>query len=170
MQGTMATLPEVLAPFPVCSDLVSLRFDGRMLILSIPGGVKQYPAVSGKFHGDFSVRAQQDKNLGPIPTGAYWIDPEQMWTAPRGADVVAEIPYFGAYYAGWGHHRITIHVMPGTKIYGRKGFFIHGGSHQGSGGCIHVTGSGMDQFRRDLIAALKGLPACSVPLLVAYPQ
>jgi len=167
---TMASLPEVLAPFPACSDLVSLKFDGRFLALSFPGGTKRYPAVSGKLHGDFSPGAQKDANRGPIPAGAFWIDPEQMWTASRADDVIAELPYFGSYYSGWGHHRITIHVVPDTKVYGRGGFFIHGGTHQGSGGCIHVTGDGMDQFRRDLIVALKGLPHCSVPLLVAYPK
>jgi hypothetical protein len=165
----MATLPEVLAPFPVCSDLVSLRFDGRMLILSIPGGVKQYPAVRGKFHGDFSVRAQQDRNLGPIPEGTYWIDPEQLWTAGPLRNWLSQNTPLSYLWSGWGDHRITIHPPHPTQTYGRGGFFIHGGSHQGSAGCIHITGSGMETFVADLKAALSGLPSCSVLLTVRYP-
>ena len=60
--------------------------------------------------------------------------------------------------------------MPGTQTYGRGGFFIHGGTHPGSAGCIHVTGpDGMETFLADLKAALGGLPRCSVLLIVEYP-
>lgn len=46
--------------------------------------------------------------------------------------------------------------MPGTETYGPGGFFIHGGSHIGSAGCIHVTGDGMETFLADLKQALGG--------------
>ncbi|WP_083380147.1 tlde1 domain-containing protein [Paraburkholderia fungorum] len=114
------------------------------------------PKVSGGF--DYSPARQHESSEGPIPPGRYWIEPSQMWTnhwyniAPRGA---------------WGDHRITIHVFPGTATFGRGGFFIHGGSHAGSAGCINLH-SRMEDFVRDLEAATAGSPDCYIPLTVSY--
>jgi hypothetical protein len=166
----MDGIAEVSAPLPACSDKLSLGFNGRSLAFSIPGKAFQYPAVSGKLHGDFSVAAQKDRNLGPIPAGSYWIDPAQLWTAGPIRDWLARNTGPGRLaWSGWGEHRVTIHPLPFTQTFGRGGFFIHGGDHQGSGGCIHVTGAGMERFVGELKTALSGLPACSIPLTVTYP-
>ncbi|RQS06724.1 DUF2778 domain-containing protein [Burkholderia sp. Bp8991] len=70
-------------------------------------------------------------------------------------------------YAARGDHRLTIHVMPGTRAFGRGGFFIHGGTNAGSAGCINLH-SGMENFVRDIEAATKDAPECYVPLTIQY--
>jgi len=150
---------------PLCkSAQLALFFDGRRLTMTGAGTFGVYFAVSGRPQGtgsfDYSVARQQERQEGPIPEGRYWIQPSQMWTnhwyslAPRNA---------------WGDHRITIHVFPGTPTYDRGGFFIHGGSHPGSAGCINLH-TGMDAFVRDLRAAVGADSDCYVPLTVQYPQ
>ncbi|WP_279612141.1 tlde1 domain-containing protein [Burkholderia latens] len=100
----------------------------------------------------------QAENVGPIPPGRYWIQPSQMWTNRW---------YNLASRAAWGDHRLTIHVMPGTSTFGRGGFFIHGGTHAGSAGCINLH-AGMENFVREIEDATKGAPECRVPLTVQY--
>ena len=130
-----------------------LRFDGRTLFLCSPNGMKTHTAASGKRGPDFSLAARRDRGLGVLPAGQYWIDPEQMWTASPLVEALRDVPFLRQYPEGWGHHRITIHEMPGTQTYGRGGFFIHGGTHPGSAGCVHVTGpDGMETFLADLKA------------------
>ncbi|PCE29834.1 DUF2778 domain-containing protein [Burkholderia ubonensis subsp. mesacidophila] len=97
-------------------------------------------------------------NVGPIPPGQYWIQPSQMWTN-RWYNIDPR--------AAWGDHRLTIHVMPGTQTYGRGGFFIHGGDHAGSAGCINLH-AGMEDFVRDIEAATKAASECYIPLTVQY--
>ncbi len=165
----MADLPERLAPIQACSALVRLAYDGRTLRLYTAAGMKTYLAASGKLGSNFSLKAQQDRSLGTIPAGEYWIDPAQLWTAGWLVEEARHFPVARNYPESWGHHRITIHMMPRTETYGRGGFFIHGGSHIGSAGCIHVTGDGMEAFIADLKEALGGMPPCSVQLVVTYP-
>jgi hypothetical protein len=121
-----------------------------------------YRAVSGqpgeKGTFDYSVKRQRESSIGPIPPGRYWVQPSQMWTnrwfniAPRDA---------------WGDHRLTIHVWPGTDTYGRGGFFIHGGAHTGSAGCINLRAA-MEEFVADLQAATNNSSNCYIPLTVQY--
>nr|WP_239483032.1 tlde1 domain-containing protein [Paraburkholderia sp. C35] len=128
------------------------------------GPFRVYAAVSGRplDNGsfDYSLARQCEPEQGPIPEGRYWIKPSQMWTnrwyslAPRSA---------------WGNHRITIHVFPGTQTHDRGGFFIHGGTHSGSAGCINLH-MAMEAFVRDLQAAVGNIPDCYIPLSVRYPQ
>ncbi|WP_082012116.1 tlde1 domain-containing protein [Burkholderia sp. A9] len=147
---------------PACARAsISLRFDGRFLVMT-GGATRIYPAVSGRPDSrgnfDYSSARQQMENVGPIPPGRYWIQPSQMWTNRW---------YNLASRAAWGDHRLTIHVMPGTRTFGRGGFFIHGGSHAGSAGCINLN-SRMEGFVRDIEAATKDTPECYVPLTVQY--
>jgi hypothetical protein len=147
---------------PACgAATISLRFDGRILTMS--GGMQRtYAGVSGRpddsGNFDYSAARQRMGSVGPIPPGLYWIQPSQMWTnhwynlAPR---------------AAWGDHRLTIHVMPGTETFGRGGFFIHGGTHAGSAGCINLH-AGMEDFVRDIEAATKIASECYIPLTVEY--
>jgi hypothetical protein len=148
---------------PLCAptDHVSLVFDGRLLMVHSLHG-KSYPAVSGQplANGtfDYSEARRAMSREGPIPPGRYWIQPSELWTnhwyslAPR---------------AAWGEHRITIHIFPGTETHGRGGFFIHGGTHGGSAGCINLH-SWMDDFARDLQSAMGSSPDCYVRLDVRY--
>ncbi|MGF6800530.1 hypothetical protein OKW48_003962 [Paraburkholderia youngii] len=147
---------------PACArSQVFLRFDGRFLTMS--GQVsRNYAAVSGRTDSrgkfDYSSMRQREEGVGPIPPGQYWIDPSQKWEnhwynlAPR---------------AAWGDHRITIHVYPGTQTFGRGGFFIHGGTHAGSAGCINLH-AGVETFVRELKEAATPSPDCFIPLTVRY--
>ncbi|NRF85542.1 DUF2778 domain-containing protein [Burkholderia gladioli] len=147
---------------PACArSTIALSFDGRRLTMigsptRIYTAVSGQPTTSGTF--DYSEMRQQIRGEGPIPAGTYWIQPSQMWTnrwyniAPRSV---------------WGDHRITIHIMPGTMTFNRGGFFIHGGSHTGSAGCINLH-SGMEKFVKDLEAVVKNSPDCYISLTVKY--
>jgi hypothetical protein len=150
---------------PLCkSARFALKFDGRALTMAGASPLRVYRGVSGRALNDgsfdYSQIRQHESREGPIPEGRYWIRPSQMWTnhwynlAPR---------------AAWGVHRITIHVFPGTQTYGRGGFFIHGGTHSGSAGCINLH-MGMEALVRDLQTAIGGNPDCYIPLTVQYPR
>lgn len=147
---------------PLCARSgISLRFNGRFLTMIGPGG-RAYAAVSGRPTDggafDYSPARQHESRTGPIPEGQYWVKPSQMWTnhwynlAPR---------------AAWGDHRLTIHVLPGTQTYGRGGFFIHGGTHAGSAGCINLHAR-MEDFVHVLKDVTAGSPDCYIPLTVQY--
>lgn len=159
--------------FANCFKL-KLKFDGRFL--HIEGGKRCYfyPAVSGKKDKNGSFNYQlQNQSLpfkGPIPSGKYWIRPDELWE--RNAirkmyyKVIFDEQKITAHRNGWGNFRISIHPYPNTKTYGRGGFFIHGGKTPGSAGCIDLTDS-MPQF----VQALKeetGLIKCFIELTVDY--
>ncbi|PTB30267.1 DUF2778 domain-containing protein [Paraburkholderia caribensis] len=150
---------------PLCqSARLALSFDGRSLTMTGVGPFRVYAAVSGRPLGnglfDYSLARQRERQEGPIPEGRYWIRPSQMWTnhwyslAPR---------------AAWGGHRITIHVFPGTHTFSRGGFFIHGGTHLGSAGCINLH-MGMEVFVRDLQDAVGDNSDCYIPMVVQYAR
>lgn len=147
---------------PLCNQSrASLSFDGQRLILT-GSAFRVYPAVSGRPDDlgrfDYSVARQREGSAGPIPPGRYWIQPSQMWTNRW---------YSLAPQAAWGDHRITIHVFPGTQTYERGGFFIHGGTHAGSAGCINLHAA-MESFVRALAEAVASSPDCYIPLTVRY--
>lgn len=148
---------------PACSrSRASLQFNGSFLIMTTGVQTQIYPAVSGQPNEkglfDYSLKRQYESRKGPIPRGKYWIQPSQMWTnhwyniSPRSA---------------WGNHRITIHIFSETKTYDRGGFFIHGGNHLGSAGCINLH-SQMEKFVMNLQKAIQDIPDCYIPLIVSY--
>ncbi len=56
--------------------------------------------------------------------------------------------------------------LPGTKRFGRTGFYLHGGYWDGSAGCIDIGGGifGNDKLLEDL----RRDPDDKIPLLVRY--
>lgn len=155
-------------PIKGCSPSAKPVFNGTSLAFSVDGQTRFYIATSGKLGPVFSLEAQKDHGKGTIPSGRYWIDPAQMWTAGLAWRLAADIGV-SAYTDAWGFHRLTIHPFPDTDTHDRGGFFIHGGTHQGSAGCIHLLGDGMDRFLADLKVSMGGLPECSILLTVEYP-
>nr|WP_244197631.1 tlde1 domain-containing protein [Caballeronia ptereochthonis] len=121
-----------------------------------------YSAVSGRpskgNRFDYSSSRYGARSEGPIPPGRYWIKPSEMWSNHW---------YNLAARSAWGDHRITIHIFPGTETHRRGGFFIHGGTHAGSAGCINLH-SRMEDFVRDLEAAVGPASDCYVPLTIRY--
>lgn len=140
---------------------IQLRFNGRFLTMVGPQA-RAYVAVSGSPTDtggfDYSPARQRENGKVPIPPGQYWIRPSRMGTNHW---------YNLASRAAWGNLRITIHVMPGTNTFGRGGFFVHGGTHAGSAGCINLRGR-MEDFVRDLQAATAKCPDCYIRLTVGY--
>jgi hypothetical protein len=111
---------------------VELRFDGRAL----RAGNLSWTAVSGRpvlGNFDYSPQRQRDQGEGPVPEGAYWVDPRQV------ADLRDRWFYSFRFEDSWGTHRLTIHPLHSTHTFGRGGFFIHGGTSPGSRGCIDLT-------------------------------
>ncbi|HZY60569.1 MAG TPA: hypothetical protein VFE56_12455, partial [Candidatus Binataceae bacterium] len=101
----------------------------------------------------------------PIPGGEYLIltkeisQPNFLWTYLRNN------PINGADWGGW---RVPLHPEPGTKTFGRSGFFLHEGYLSlGSAGCINVGGglSG-NTSTRQLLKDLRADPDGIVPLKV----
>jgi hypothetical protein len=141
---------------------VELLFDGSTLTMTGAADLT-WPAVSGrpdKSGGfDYSPERQRIGNVGPIPAGEYWVDPEQL------VDLTDRWFYSVRFEDAWGTHRITIHPAGETHTFGRGGFFIHGGTSPGSAGCIDLTGA-ITSFAKRLGA----LPLkTQVKLLVRYP-
>lgn len=148
---------------PQCGrSSLSINFDGHMLVLRSAHVQFSWQAVSGRPDGrgdfDYSLARQGKGEEGPIPEGEYWIDPAEIWERPW-YEFVKE--------PAWGNHRVTLHVMPGTRTRGRGGFFIHGGNTPGSAGCIDLTTS-MDRFVARLRSLLQQSPNCFVPVRVQY--
>ena len=178
---------------PLCSTRstteIYLNFNGKQLKMTVTRKTDRacfaksffYKAVSGqpiKGKYDYGKWRQGFENLGPIPEGRYWINPTELWENG--------ILKFHASRASWGDFRISLHPYRGTNHRGRGGFFIHGGTSLGSGGCIDLTGN-MNRFVRELGQALndetdknsewelsdavhawKSAPTCKIDLEVKY--
>lgn len=140
----------------------SLKFDGKWLELRSGAYRGAFPAVSGKPKSDgsfdYSVARQKLPFVGPIPEGRYWINPEDLW---ENAFYKVRTPR-----AAWGDYRITLRIFPGTKTWGRGGFFIHGGYVRGSAGCIDLT-SVMNTFV-DRVKSVASRKNCYILLNVNY--
>ena len=72
-------------PSPQCGD-ISLTFDGKFLTMRsvVSGQIRRrlYRAYSGKPSSSgassYSLERQKTPNVGPIPAGNYWIQPDEM--------------------------------------------------------------------------------------------
>lgn len=158
---------------PFCSGGISLKFDGEYLYLFSGDFTGTYKADSGVPDGkgsfDYSVSRQKSADVGPIPEGKYWINPDEFWERDSWKFFLED---------SYGNYRITIHPFVDTQTYGSKGpatglfiprggFFIHGGAKRGSKGCIDLTGN-MDKFYEDLKRLIGKSPQCQIHLLVKY--
>ena len=124
--------------------------------LKLQGGTKPhlYPAKSGK-PGAYAA----------IPPGSYWIRPDEMWHCNALRKILFWAEGLSCDDSGWGMYRITIHPYPGTDTGGRGGFFLHGGNHEGSAGCINL-GLKVSDFISDLESEINGRADCFIPLTV----
>ena len=109
----------------------------------------------------------KEKDFGPIPPGLYTVGPlesrqgntetvsslEAAWEKLTGGldnvtDAQKQFQNDSLFSRiGWGNHRAKITSKEGTETYGRSGFFIHGGSIEGSMGCIDLSDE-MDDFAK----------------------
>lgn len=171
----------------------SILFDGKNLTTRAVDEkgkeiTQKLPAVSGepRFGGEFDYsKYRQDRWGGPIPEGAYSINPQEVQrptlkddlvsAANNVADALSKDPDrepFGKYPGGresWGDCRIFIQTPAGQKAKtGREKFFIHGGDVPGSAGCIDLLHN--DKKFCGFIEKYRGKNQRKVPLTVAYPE
>jgi RHS repeat-associated protein len=74
---------------------------------------------------------------GPIPPGQYSLDPSEISQAGFFRDKIDP--------RDWGDFRVPLHPDQWTNVYGRAGFFLHGGRlRHGSEGCIKAEGPDQD--------------------------
>lgn len=98
-----------------------------------------------------------DQGVQPIPNGSYWIQPDELWSC--------WMPTTTCNAGGWGDFRLTIHPYPTTNTGDRGGFFIHGGDHGTTNGCITLQariGSFVNTLRQVLGSEMR----CFIPFEV----
>jgi RHS repeat-associated protein len=93
---------------------------------------------TGRYLGTWAASSGRGGNvnevgLGPIPSGLYVAEPGSTQTA----SIFSPVWYFFRQEI-WGTQRLSLIPYPGTKTYGRSGFFIHGGSHSQTAGCVRI--------------------------------
>ncbi|MFI3272601.1 MAG: L,D-transpeptidase [Pseudomonadota bacterium] len=90
---------------------------------------KTYPYTSGR-DGETD---QTKRGQGPTPSGTYYINPkdasERTWSK-RLVDAYRN--------TDWGRFRVPMIPDEGNELYGRSGFFVHGGDEPGSAGCLDL--------------------------------
>lgn len=107
-----------------------LHFDGKKVTLyDDDGKVKcSCDATSGKD----GVLDPSVKNKGPIPEGAYTLNPDEI------SEVHGVKWLFRNFKGDWGTYRVPLHPDPSNNMFGRSDVFLHGGYSPGSRGCIDV--------------------------------
>ena len=106
----------------------------KLQIIGSSGGYS-IRATSGKGACLNNSSCEKTKNIGPIPKGQYYIlkneldNPSKIWDLGRTVGT-----------GDWGDWRVPIHPVGRHKIYGRSGFYMHGGAIPGSAGCIDIGG------------------------------
>lgn len=160
------TSPTMASGQPIDDD--PLHYDGNRLTATDANGnqIGSWDATSGR--PGTTPAEQYIQNKGPIPSGNYSVNPQQIqrWNdLPFRQKVYA---YFGrgewrGGTTAWGHTRVPIEISPGTYTGPRTGnFFIHGGVFPGSAGCIDVGANEASFF-----GYLSGQNS-SIPLTVQY--
>ncbi|WP_156816427.1 tlde1 domain-containing protein [Oceanimonas smirnovii] len=92
---------------------------------------------TGSCLNNSSVKCQSTSWEGPLPVGRYIVKPEEL-SSPG----LLKNTYRNIRHGDWGNWRIRLHPKEGEdfELYGRDGFFLHGGSLLGSAGCIDIGG------------------------------
>lgn len=143
-----------------------LLFDGKFLTW-IEHGINtwRWPATSG--NAGFNTKEFQTKSdVGPIPEGRYRAIQRdfQKWEETpmlnRAACILRYVGWDAGRWPGctiaWGRRRVGLRPLPGTELYGRSEFTIHGGWFPGSAGCIDLTDS-MESFAKEFMYYAKDM-------------
>ena len=109
---------------------------------------------------------QERKSEGPIPIGNYSINAGKIYSLGLFGIAKMNRPNFVG-GGDWGSFRVEITPQDGTNVYGRSGFFLHGGKFQGSAGCIDVGGGWLgNEITEDLLKILRRDRDSIIPLRV----
>jgi len=147
--------------------LTTIGFDpgSGLLIIDpeVPGRTPySMPASSGRPNCECD---SSSRDKGPIPSGNYTLFTSQLSNPNRVGDIARNLR------GDWGDWRAPLVPSASTEIYGRSGFFLHGGVYPGSAGCIDYGGglygnSLTDQVLRDILSDPDG----QVPVHVYFPS
>ncbi|REL27046.1 DUF2778 domain-containing protein [Thalassotalea euphylliae] len=109
-----------------------------------------YPATSGRgeCRNNNSKSCQKAEWQGPIPVGNYIIRSSDLSDPGIIGDLARNTR------GDWGDWRVRLIPATGTQTYGRKGFFLHGGSKSGSAGCIDIGGGISGSRETNLIKSM----------------
>ena len=91
-------------------------------------------ASSGKGNCINNVECIKKKSKGPLPPGKYTLKVSDLTNPGFFGDLARNI------LGDWGDWRAPLKPIEGTTIFGRSGFFLHGGRKRGSAGCIDIGG------------------------------
>lgn len=123
---------------------------GTLTFIDSDGKIYNYRATSGRI--GITDQTQEDK--GPIPKGSYTILPHEISKGSFKRSLIGD----------WGAYRVRLHEDMGTQTYGRKNFFLHGGSKDGSAGCIDIGNKDTELFQ--LLSKSKD----PIKVVVEYPM
>ncbi|MBI2026754.1 MAG: hypothetical protein HYS98_02960 [Deltaproteobacteria bacterium] len=117
-----------------CKDPILIHFDGKNLkiIRNCSKVLGAWKAVSGGANGSEVIFPWTKIQGGPVPKGRCFINPKEI-TEPS-----LKRPIFFFSQASWGKFRVPLHPEKEMNVFGRGGFFIHGGREYGSAGCIDL--------------------------------
>ena len=137
--------------------------EGVLLIDPERPGAAPYSimATSGRGDNMNQPECECNQNTGPIPRGDYMAFIWNLSNPGMVGDVLRNM------LGNWGDWRVSLTPVHGTDTHGRSGFFLHGGSHRGSAGCVNVGGgiwgdANTDRLLNDLLQD----PTGKVPLVV----
>lgn len=150
--------------------LTTLTFNVEKGVLTVDPevpGRKPYniDATSGKEECENKTDCERKQDKGPLPRGKYEIYPKEIDDPSLMDDLRRNFRTERAQGGGdWGDWRARIYPLPGTKRYGRTGFYLHGGYWDGSAGCIDFGGGVFGNNK--LLKDLQNDPNNRVPLIV----
>ena len=124
----------------------------KLQVIGASGGYS-IRATSGRGACMNMSSCQTQKGIGPIPKGQYYMFKKELSNPNFIKDIARSTR------GDWGDWRIPIHVAGKTRVYGRNGFFMHGGIQDGSAGCIDVGGGIFgDETSDKILKSIKNSP------------
>ncbi|PAU73394.1 tlde1 domain-containing protein [Vreelandella alkaliphila] len=151
----------------VAQQIVRLEFhisSGKLFIVT-PSFSMTMDATTGNGRclNNSSIECQRASWEGPLPVGSYVIKKEDLSDPGllRGT-------YRNLRHGDWGDWRIRLHPKQGSEfdLYGRDNFFLHGGSIQGSAGCIDIGGGLLGDKNTDTLKTIIRMSSTSIPVEV----
>jgi hypothetical protein len=142
---------------PVCA-LMDFSISRRLLRVRAHGKNFAVRATSGNGAEMNDANATSHRDHGPIPTGLYTILPRELSNPSLLVDLGRTL-----LRGDWGDWRIVLHPAKDTQVFGRSGFFLHGGSWDGSAGCIDIGGGVLGSDATDRV--LKVIESCQAGVI-----
>jgi len=127
----------------------TLKYDCALGVMTVTDSKGTYTVRANSGQGSCLNNPECRKRSwqGPIPTGMYFIfrseisHPSLIWNLGR--NIIRK----------WGDWRIPLrNIGGGPPLYGRDGFYLHGGDiNNGSAGCINIGGGVLGDATTDRV-------------------